>query len=110
MHLHSGEATILLYAPAPDPIRETATELADRVFCLHEIPKAPAYSLAKADPMILGGHIRGKICDLSIEKKREHVDIASYELFFLLLRRDPILFKEVCILRKSPLPSIPDFT
>jgi hypothetical protein len=38
----SREATILLYAPALDPYLEKMTELADRVFCFYEMPKASA--------------------------------------------------------------------
>jgi hypothetical protein len=37
----SREATILLYSPALDPHLEKMTELADRVFCFYEMPKAP---------------------------------------------------------------------
>ncbi|MFZ2471379.1 MAG: hypothetical protein WAW52_05480 [Methanothrix sp.] len=46
----SREATILLYAPALDPHRQKITDLADRVFCLYEMPGAPAKGRAKADP------------------------------------------------------------
>jgi DNA polymerase I len=37
----SHEATILLYAPALDTHLAKMTELADRVFCFYEMPKAP---------------------------------------------------------------------
>jgi hypothetical protein len=46
----SREATILLYAPALDPHLEKMTELADRVFCFYEMPKANARGRAKTDP------------------------------------------------------------
>src|SRR5512137_558947 len=36
----SREATVLLYAPALDPHLQKMTELADRVFCFYEMPKA----------------------------------------------------------------------
>ena len=45
----SREATILLYSPALDPYLEKMTELADRVFCFYEMPKAPAKGRAKAE-------------------------------------------------------------
>ena len=48
MRQTSTEATVLLYAPALDPHLEKMTELADRVFCFYEMPKAPAKSRAKA--------------------------------------------------------------
>jgi DNA polymerase I len=50
----SREATILLYAPALDPHLEKMTELADRVFCFYEMPKATAKGHAKADPKMSG--------------------------------------------------------
>jgi hypothetical protein len=43
----SREATILLYAPAPDPHLQKMTELADRVFCIYEGEKAPVKGRAK---------------------------------------------------------------
>ena len=46
----SREATILLYAPALDPHLEKMTELADRVFCFYEMPKATVKGGTKADP------------------------------------------------------------
>jgi hypothetical protein len=45
----SREATILVYSPALDPHLEKMTELADRVFCFYEMPKAPAKSRVKAE-------------------------------------------------------------
>jgi DNA polymerase I len=45
----SREATILLYAPALDPHLKKMTDLADRVFCFYEMPKAPTKGRAKAD-------------------------------------------------------------
>ena len=45
----SREATILLYSPTLDPHLEKMTELADRVFCFYEMPKAPAKGRAKAE-------------------------------------------------------------
>ena len=50
----SREATILLYSPALDPHLQKMTELADRVFCFYETPKAPAKSRAKAEPKMPG--------------------------------------------------------
>lgn len=50
----SREATILLYAPALDPHLEKMTELADRVFCFYEMPKATAKGRAKTDSKISG--------------------------------------------------------
>jgi DNA polymerase I len=44
----SREATVLVYAPSMDQHLEKMTPLADRVFCLYEMPKAPAKSRAKA--------------------------------------------------------------
>jgi hypothetical protein len=46
----SREATILLIAPVLDPHLEKMTELADRVFCFYEMPKAPARGRMKVDP------------------------------------------------------------
>jgi DNA polymerase I len=46
----SREATVLLYAPALDPHLEKMTELAERVFCFYEMPKATAKGRTKADP------------------------------------------------------------
>ena len=54
MRQTSREATILLYAPALDPHLEKMTELADRVFCFYEMPKATAKGRAKADPKMSG--------------------------------------------------------
>ena len=45
----SREATILLYAPALDPHLQKMTELADRVFCFYEMPKAPSKGRARSD-------------------------------------------------------------
>jgi len=45
----SRDATILLYSPALDTHLEKMTELADRVFCFYEMPKAPARGKAKAE-------------------------------------------------------------
>jgi hypothetical protein len=50
----SREATILLYAPALDPHLQKMTELADRVFCFHEMPRAPTKGRAKAESKIQG--------------------------------------------------------
>ena len=50
----SREATILLYAPALDPHLQKMTELADRVFCFYEMPRAPAKGRAKAEPKMPG--------------------------------------------------------
>jgi DNA polymerase I len=50
----SRETTILLYSPALDPSLEKMTELADRVFCFYEMPKAPAKGRAKAEPKMPG--------------------------------------------------------
>ena len=50
----SREATILLYAPALDPHLQKITELADRVFCFYEMPKAPTKGRGKADPKMQG--------------------------------------------------------
>jgi len=47
----SREATVLLYAPSLDSHLEKMTELADRVFCFSEVPKAPARGRMKADMM-----------------------------------------------------------
>ena len=46
----SREAIILLYAPALDPHLQKMTELADRVFCFYEMPRAPTKGRAKAEP------------------------------------------------------------
>jgi DNA polymerase I len=51
----SHEATILLYAPALDTHMEKMTELADRVFCFYEMPKAPVTrGRAKTEMNMLG--------------------------------------------------------
>jgi hypothetical protein len=50
----SREATILLYSPALDTHLEKMTELADRVFCFYEMPKAPAKGRAKAEMKMPG--------------------------------------------------------
>ena len=51
----SHEATILLYAPALDTHLEKMTELADRVFCFYEMPKAPVTrGRAKTEMNMLG--------------------------------------------------------
>ena len=57
----SREATILLYSPALDPHLQKMTELADRVFCFYEMPRAPAKGRAKAEPKMPGspGHSGG---------------------------------------------------
>ncbi|MGB7545550.1 MAG: hypothetical protein WBL92_08130, partial [Methanothrix sp.] len=47
----SRVATVLLYAPALDSHLEKMTPLADRVFCIYEVPKAPARGRMKADLM-----------------------------------------------------------
>jgi hypothetical protein len=48
----SREATIMLYSPALDPYLEKMTELADRVFCFYEMPKAKGR--AKIEPKMPG--------------------------------------------------------
>ncbi len=53
----SREATILLIAPALDPHLEKMTELADRVFCFYEMPKAQGKVRAKADAKIPGSQV-----------------------------------------------------
>ena len=50
----SREATILLYSPALDPHLQKMAELADRVFCFYEMPRAPAKSRAKAEQKMQG--------------------------------------------------------
>jgi DNA polymerase I len=40
----SREATVLVYSPTMDPHLQKMTQLADRVFCFYEMPKAPAKS------------------------------------------------------------------
>ena len=50
----SREATILLYSPALDPHLQKMTELADRVFCFYEMPRAPTKGRAKAEPKMPG--------------------------------------------------------
>jgi len=45
----SREATVLLYAPAMDPHLQQMAELADRMVCFCDMPKAPAKSRARAD-------------------------------------------------------------
>jgi DNA polymerase I len=47
----SRVATVLLYAPALDSHLEKMTQLADRVFCFYEVPKAPARGRMKVDLM-----------------------------------------------------------
>jgi DNA polymerase I len=54
MRQTSREATILLYSPALDTHLEKMAELADRVFCFYEMPKAPAKGRAKAEMKIPG--------------------------------------------------------
>jgi hypothetical protein len=54
MRQTSREATVLLYAPALDPHLEKMTELADRVFCFYEMPKATAKSRTKAEIKLPG--------------------------------------------------------
>ena len=53
----SREATILLIAPALDPHLEKMTELADRVFCFYEMPKAQTKVRAKADLKMPGDQV-----------------------------------------------------
>lgn len=50
----SREATVLLYSPAMDPHLEKMTQLADRVFCFYEMPKAPARGRTKAEMKLPG--------------------------------------------------------
>ena len=50
----SREATILLYSPALDPHLQKMTELADRVFCFYEMPRAQAKGRAKSEPKMSG--------------------------------------------------------
>jgi hypothetical protein len=50
----SREATILLYSPAMDLHLEKMTQLADRVFCFYEMPKAPSKSRTKAEVKMPG--------------------------------------------------------
>jgi hypothetical protein len=50
----SREATILLYSPAMDPHLEKMTQLADRLFCFYEMPRAPAKSRSKAEMKMPG--------------------------------------------------------
>jgi DNA polymerase I len=50
----SREATVLVYSPALDPHLEKIAELADRVFCFYEMPKAPAKSRSKAEMKMPG--------------------------------------------------------
>jgi DNA polymerase I len=50
----SREATVLLYSPAMDPHLQKMAELADRVFCFYEMPRAPAKGRAKSEPKMQG--------------------------------------------------------
>jgi DNA polymerase I len=50
----SREATVLVYSPALDTHLEKMTELADRVFCFHEMPKAQSRGRTKAEMKIPG--------------------------------------------------------
>jgi DNA polymerase I len=50
----SREATVLVYSPSLDPHLEKMTELADRVYCFYEMPKAPAKNWAKAEMKMPG--------------------------------------------------------
>ena len=50
----SRDATILLYSPALDPHLEKMAELADRVFCFYEMPKAPARGRSKEETKLAG--------------------------------------------------------
>jgi len=50
----SRDATILLYSPALDPHLQKITELADRVFCFYEMPKASTKGRAKAEQKMQG--------------------------------------------------------
>ena len=45
----SREATVLVYASALDPHLQKISELADRVFCFYEVPKAPARGRMSAE-------------------------------------------------------------
>jgi hypothetical protein len=51
------EATVLLYSPALDPHLQKMTELADRVFCFYEMPKAPAKIRAKPEVKMPGSQV-----------------------------------------------------
>jgi DNA polymerase I len=50
----SREATVLVYSPSLDPHLEKMTELADRVYCIYEMPKAPVKSRVKAEVKMPG--------------------------------------------------------
>ena len=50
----SREATILLYSPELDSHLQKMAELADRVFCFYEMPKAPVKGRAKAEAKMPG--------------------------------------------------------
>jgi DNA polymerase I len=50
----SREATVLVYSPAMDRHLEKMIELADRVFCFYEMPKAPAKSRTKSEVKMPG--------------------------------------------------------
>ena len=51
----SREATVLLYAPALDPHLQRMAELADRVFCFYEMPRASAKGRVKAEQKMREG-------------------------------------------------------
>jgi hypothetical protein len=50
----SREATVLLYSHALDSHLEKMTELADRLFCFYEVPKAPAKRRSKVEMKMPG--------------------------------------------------------
>jgi DNA polymerase I len=50
----SREATVLVYSPSLDPHLEKITELADRVFCFYEMPKAQSRGRTKAEMKLPG--------------------------------------------------------
>jgi hypothetical protein len=50
----SRKATVLVYSPSMDPHLEKMAQLADRVFCFYEMPKAPAKSRTKAEMKMPG--------------------------------------------------------
>jgi len=50
----SRDATVLVYAPALDPHLQKISELADRVFCFYEVPKATARSRMSAEMKMPG--------------------------------------------------------
>jgi len=50
----SRDATVLVYAPALDPYLQKISELADRLFCFYEVPKAPARGRMSAEMKMPG--------------------------------------------------------